>query len=93
MKRVFLSIIVTILSLSSAFAQQKGKVTFVLLDEQSKQAVIGAVVEVYPTAKPDNKRYYTSNVDGSVAFPALEYGEYTFLATSLGYADFTKSFW
>ena len=92
MKRVFLSIIVTILSLSSAFAQQKGKVTFVLLDEQSKQAVIGAVVEVYPTAKPENKRYYTSNVDGSVAFPALEYGEYTFLATSLGYADFTKSF-
>jgi hypothetical protein len=73
-------------------AQQKGKVSFVLLDSESKQAVIGAVVELYPTAKPDNKRYYTSNVDGSVNLPSLEYGEYTILATSLGYADLTKTF-
>ena len=92
MRRVFLSIFVTILTVTTAFAQQKGKVSFYLLDEQSKQAVIGAVVEVYPTAKPDNKRYYTSNVDGSVAFPSLDYGEYTFLATSLGYSDLTKNF-
>ena len=92
MRRVFLSIFVTILTITTAFAQQKGKVSFYLLDETSKQAVIGAVVEVYPTAKPDNKRYYTSNVDGSVNLPSLEYGEYTMLATSLGYDDMTKSF-
>ena len=92
MRRVFLSIFVTILTVTTVFAQQKGKVSFYLIDENSKQAVIGAVVEVYPTAKPDNKRYYTSNVDGSVAFPSLDYGEYTFLATSLGYSDLTKNF-
>ena len=92
MRRVFLSIFVTILTVTTVFAQQKGKVSFYLIDENSKQAVIGAVVEVYPTAKPDNKRYYTSNVDGSVNLPSLEYGEYTFLATSLGYSDLTKNF-
>ena len=92
MRRVFLSIFVTILTVTTVFAQQKGKVSFYLLDETSKQAVIGAVVEVYPTAKPDNKRYYTSNVDGSVNLPSLDYGEYTFLATSLGYSDLTKNF-
>ena len=92
MKRVILSILIAITTLSIAMAQQKGKVSFVLLDSESKQAVIGAVVELYPTAKPDNKRYYTSNVDGSVNLPSLEYGEYTILATSLGYADLTKTF-
>ena len=92
MKRVILSILIAITTLSTAMAQQKGKVSFVLLDSESKQAVIGAVVELYPTAKPDNKRYYTSNVDGSVNLPSLEYGEYTILATSLGYADLTKTF-
>ena len=92
MKRVILSILIAITTLSTAMAQQKGKVSFVLLDSESKQAVIGAVVELYPTAKPDNKRYYTSNVDGSVNLPSLEYGEYTILATSLGYADLTTTF-
>ncbi|MBQ4503497.1 MAG: outer membrane beta-barrel protein [Alistipes sp.] len=92
MKRVILSILIAITTLSTAMAQQKGKVSFVLLDSESKQAVIGAVIELYPTAKPDNKRYYTSNVDGSVNLPSLEYGEYTILATSLGYADLTKTF-
>ena len=81
MKRVILSILIAITTLSTAMAQQKGKVSFVLLDSESKQAVIGAVIELYPTAKPDNKRYYTSNVDGSVKLPSLEYGEYTILAT------------
>ena len=91
MKRLFLFF--TLLALSiSALAQSKGKVTFTLVDEVSKQAVIGAVVEVYPTATPDNKRYYTSNVDGTVTFPALSYGDYTMLATCLGYTDLTKTF-
>jgi hypothetical protein len=91
MKRILLFF--TLLALCiTASAQSKGKVTLTLIDENTKQAVIGAVVEVYPTATPDNKRYYTSNVDGTVNFPALNYGDYTMLATCLGYADLTKNF-
>ena len=91
MKRILL-LFTLLATFTAAMAQSKGKVTFVLVDEASKQAVIGAVVEVYPTKTPDNKRYYTSNVDGTVTFPALNYGEYTMLATCLGYADMTKTF-
>ncbi|MBQ7310885.1 MAG: outer membrane beta-barrel protein [Alistipes sp.] len=91
MKRILL-LFTLLAAFTAAMAQSKGKVTFVLVDEASKQAVIGAVVEVYPTKTPDNKRYYTSNVDGTVTFPALSYGEYTMLATCLGYADMTKTF-
>ena len=91
--RKFLLLIFTLLvAVSTAFAQQKGKVSLVLIDSASKQAVIGAVVELYPTAKPASKRYYTSNVDGSVSLPSLEYGEYTVVATSLGYDDLNKTF-
>ena len=91
MKRIIL-LFTLLATFALATAQSKGKVSLVLVDQASKQAVIGAVVEVYPTAKPDNKRYYTSNVDGTVTFPALEYGEYTMLATCLGYTDLTKTF-
>ena len=91
--RKFLLLIFTLLvTVSTAFAQQKGKVSLVLIDSASKQAVIGAVVELYPTAKPASKRYYTSNVDGSVSLPSLEYGEYTVVATCLGYDDLNKTF-
>ena len=92
MRKILLLIFTLLAAISTAFAQQKGKVSFVLIDGASKQAVIGAVVELYPTAKPANKRYYTSNVDGSVSLPALEYGEYTVVATSLGYDDLNKTF-
>ena len=84
MKRISLLIIALLATTVTAFAQQKGKVTFTLVDSATKQGVIGAVVELYPTAKPTDKRYYTSNVDGSVSLPPLNYGEYAILATSLG---------
>ena len=92
MRKFLLLILAFFAAISTAFAQQKGKVSFMLVDSATKQAVIGAVVELYPTAKPTNKRYYTSNVDGSVSLPSLEYGEYTVVATSLGYDDLNKTF-
>ena len=92
MKRILISLLFILTTVATVAAQSKGKVTFILKDSQTKQAVIGAVIELYPNAKPEDKRYYTSNVDGSVALPALNYGEYTFVATSLGYTDITKSF-
>ena len=92
MKRISLLIIALLATTVTAFAQQKGKVTFTLVDSATKQGVIGAVVELYPTAKPTDKRYYTSNVDGSVSLPPLNYGEYAILATSLGYSDLNHTF-
>ncbi|MBQ2023893.1 MAG: carboxypeptidase regulatory-like domain-containing protein, partial [Alistipes sp.] len=91
MKKIITLFLAVILSVATLYAQS-GRVTMTLTDAVSKQPVIGAVIEVYPTAKPDNKKYYTSNVDGTVTFPSLAYGAYTMLATCLGYDDLTKSF-
>ena len=75
----------------SAFAQT-GKVSFSLIDSQTKQGVMGAVVEVYPTATPDKKKYYTSGANGYVSIQGLAYGSYTMLVTFIGYKDLQKEF-
>ena len=90
MKR-FIVLIFTVAFAVSAFAQT-GKVSFSLIDSQTKQGVMGAVVEVYPTAKPDSKKYYTSGANGYVSVPGLSYGNYTMVVTFIGYKDLTKSF-
>ena len=91
MKRVLLLFIGALLAIS-ATAQQLGKVNIKILDKASNQPVIGAVLEVYLTAKNSDKRYYTTNVDGEATIPALKYGNYTMLATCMGYADLTTTF-
>ena len=90
MKR-FTVFIFTVVFAMSAYAQT-GKVSFSLIDSQTKQGVMGAVVEVYPTAKPDNKKYYTSGAEGYVSISGLSYGSYTIVASFIGYKDTTKQF-
>ncbi len=75
-----------------AVAQQRGKVTFALIDAQTKEGIMGAVVEVAQSANPDNRRHYTSGYGGAVEIPGLTYGEYTMTATFLGYGEVTKTF-
>ncbi len=91
MKRIFILLLAAMFALPS-YAQQKGKVVFSLTDAGSGAGVMGAVVELYPTAKPDNKRYYTSGLNGAVEITGLAYGSYTMVATFLGYEDTTKEF-
>ncbi len=90
MKRFILAIF-TLAFAASAFAQT-GKVSFTLIDSESKQGVIGAVVELYPTAKPNDKKYYTSGANGYLAISGLSYGSYTMVASFIGYKDVTKQF-
>ena len=90
MKRFILAIFTLALA-TSAFAQT-GKVSFTLIDSESKQGVIGAVVELYPTAKPNDKRYYTSGANGYLSIQGLSYGSYTMVASFIGYKDVTKQF-
>ena len=90
MKKIILTLLAMAFAIS-AFAQS-GKVSFSLIDGQTKQGVPGAVIEVYPTAKPDNKKYYTSGANGYVSIQGLTYGNYTMLITFIGYKDVTKEF-
>lgn len=90
MRKAFL-IIAALLTVLTAAAQNRGKVTFALLDSESKQGVMGAVIEVYPTSKPDDKKYFTSGAGGQVSF-SVAYGDYTLVAQFLGYDDLTQTF-
>ena len=90
MKR-FLITTLSLLFAVSAMAQS-GKVTLSLIDAASKQGVMGAVVEVYPTATPDKKKYYTSGAEGRVSISGLAYGSYTLSASFIGYKDAVKQF-
>ena len=91
MKRIFILLLAAMFVLPS-YAQQKGKVVFALTDAGNGTGVMGAVVELYPTAKPDNKRYYTSGLNGAVEITGLAYGSYTMVATFLGYEDTKTEF-
>ncbi|MBR2352426.1 MAG: outer membrane beta-barrel protein [Alistipes sp.] len=90
MKRFVLVFCALILSLQ-AFAQS-GKVSFSLIDSQTKEGVMGAVIELYSKAAPDKKRYYTSGANGYVSIPSLAYGSYTMTASFIGYKDAVKEF-
>ena len=90
MKRIFVLLVAMAFAIS-AFAQT-GKVSFSLTDSQTKLGIPGAVVELYPTAKPDKKTYYTTGANGYVSIQGLAYGNYTVVITFIGYKDVTKQF-
>ena len=90
MKRFFV-LIFTISFALTAFAQSS-KVTFSIIDSTNNQGLPGAVIEVYPTAKPDHKSHYTSGAEGYVSIPSLANGDYTMVATFIGYKPLTKQF-
>ena len=88
MKRLTILLFFIICSVG-AMAQNRTKVIFYILDEQTKQPLQGAVVEVSPKAEPTEKLYYTSGRGGYMEF-SVPMGEYVVTASFVGYAD--KSF-
>lgn len=70
-----------------AWAQSGTPVTGRLLDAESREPVIGAVVEVYTDAQPDKRSYATSNIKGEFHFPSLPNGNYKGSATFIGYKN------
>ena len=89
MKRL-LTFTLFILCAVGAMAQNRAKVIFYILDEQTKQPLQGAVVEVAPKSEPTDKSYYTSGKGGYMEF-AVAMGEYSVTASFIGYADKTFS--
>ena len=68
---------------------QSGKVTMSIIDSQTKQGVVGAVVSIAPAAKPDDAKHFTSGDEGKVVIPAQKYGDYKLMISFLGYDDLT----
>ena len=85
MKKFLTTILFTCLFVASY--AQSGKVTMSVIDSQSKQAVIGAVVSIAPASKPDDAKHFTSGDNGKVVIPAQKYGDYKLVIGFLGYDD------
>ena len=85
MKRLTTLVICLFLTLC-AMAQNRAKVIFSIFDEQTKQPLQGAVVEVAPKAEPADKSYYTTGRGGYMEF-AVPMGDYSITASFIGYAD------
>ncbi len=80
------------LTAAMSFAQQRGSVTATLVDAETGEGIIGAVITVTPKNNPDRPTHTTSAYKGSVTISNLAYGEYTITAAFLGYNDLTKEF-
>ena len=85
MKKVLSVIIFTCLAVVSY--AQSGKITMSIIDSQTKQGVIGAVVSIAPAAKPDDAKHFTTGDEGKVVIPAQKYGDYKMTISFLGYDD------
>lgn len=73
MKKTLLTALMVLFAVA-AFAQ-KGSVTATLVDADTGDEVIGAVLTLTPTATPDKKQYATSAYKGLISFPSLNYGD------------------
>ena len=87
MKRLFFTAIFALLS-TALFAQRAGQISLTVVDEKTKEPVIGAVLEMAPTTDADDKKHYTTDIDGKVTTPAKPYGKYNAVVSFLGYEDF-----
>lgn len=85
MKRLALLLLLVLCSVC-AVAQNRAKVTFYILDAQTKQPLQGAVVEVASKAEPADRSYYTSGRGGYMEF-VVPMGDYLITASFIGYAE------
>ena len=90
MKRILLTTLLTLFA-AAAFAQT-GAVTATVIDADTRESVVGAVVTVIPDKNPDKKLYVTSAYKGVVSLPQLAYGGYTLTVAFLGYNELTLAF-
>ena len=87
MKRLFLTAIFALLT-TALFAQRQGNISLTVVDEKTNEPVIGAVLEMAPTSKADDKKHYTTDIDGKVTTPNKPYGKYNATISFLGYEDY-----
>ena len=90
MKRLLLSTLFTLFA-AAAFAQ-KGGVTATVVDADTGESVVGAVLTLTPVKTPEKKQYFTSAFKGAVSIPSLAYGEYSLSVAFLGYNNLDMTF-
>ena len=90
MKHLLLTTLLTLLA-AGAFAQ-KGNVTATIVDAETGNSVVGAVLTVAPTKSPEKKQGFASGYKGVASIPSLAYGEYALTVSFIGYNNLDTTF-
>ena len=90
MKHLLLTTLLTLLA-AGAFAQ-KGNVTATIVDAETGNSVVGAVLTVAPTKAPEKKQGFASGYKGVASIPSLAYGEYALTVSFIGYHNLDTTF-
>ncbi len=71
---------------------QSATVSGRVFDAESKEGVVGAVIEVTMPSDTLYRRHYTTGYGGYFKTPPMRVGKYKMLITFLGYTDYTREF-
>ena len=75
----------------AAFAQN-GSVKGTVVNADTGEEVVGAVLIVSPVKDPSAQKGFTSGYKGSVSIPSLAYGEYSLSVSFIGYQNYDTTF-
>ena len=88
MKKI-LSVLVMMLMALPTMAQSS-KITAKVIDSETKDGVIGAIVEVVSKSNANYRKHATTGVNGDVAITSLVADDYTMTVQFVGYTTYTK---
>ena len=90
MKRILLTLLSAMIAVSSY--AQNGSVKATVVNADTGEEVVGAVLIVSPVSTPSNQKGFTSGYKGSVSIPSLAYGEYALSVSFIGYQNYDTTF-
>ena len=86
-----LTLFVALISCLVAWAQS-AMVSGRFFDVETKEGVVGAIIEITSPKDSLFRRHYTTGYGGYFKTPPLPRGEYKLISTFLGYSDYERSF-
>ena len=88
MKRLFSIIMMLCLALPAM--AQSGRVVAKVVDMETKEGIVGAIVELTSKSNPNVRKHNTTGAGGSVTIAPVANGEYTMTIAFIGYSTLTQ---
>ena len=89
MKRVLLIVVMMFLALP--IMAQSGRITARVIDSETKEGVVGAIVEIVSANDAEYRRHTTTGANGAVTLTGLRNGDYEMSISFIGYATYRSS--
>ena len=89
MRRIFALAVMLFMTIG-AWAQS-GRITAKVIDSETKEGVLGAIVEVVSTTDAEYRKHTTTGAGGAFSITSLRNGEYELSVSFIGYATYRQS--